>query len=163
MYFKKTKLDGVFTHKLTKSIDFRGFVIENFQKKQISNFKLNFVQDTISFSNKNVLRGLHGDNSTWKLVSVIIGEAYIIVANNDKKSKMYRKWIALTVSKKNLYQILIPPKYALGYLALSKDILVSYKQTSYYGEYKQFTIKYNDKDFNFKWPNRKFKLSKRDQ
>ena len=79
MYFKKTKLDGVFTHKLTKSIDFRGFVIENFQKKQISNFKLNFVQDTISFSNKNVLRGLHGDNSTWKLVSVIIGEAYIYI------------------------------------------------------------------------------------
>lgn len=163
MSFKKTKLDGVFINKLNKNFDSRGFVIENFQKKKISNFKLNFVQDTISFSNKNVLRGLHGDNSTWKLVSLIIGEAFIIVANNDKKSKNYRKWVAFTISKKNLYQILIPPKYALGYLALSKEILVSYKQTSYYGDYKQFTIKHDDKDFNFKWPNRKFKLSKRDQ
>ena len=56
----------------------------------------------------------------------------------------------------------IPPKFAVGYLALSSEIIVNYKQTTYYGDFKQFTIKYNDNNFKFKWPNKKFILSKRD-
>ena len=32
---------------------------------------LNFVQDDISISYKNVLRGVHGDSKTWKLVSCL--------------------------------------------------------------------------------------------
>ena len=33
---------------------------------------------------KNVLRGIHGDNKTWKLVSCLYGSFFLLVVNNDK-------------------------------------------------------------------------------
>ena len=45
-----------------------------------------FIQDDISTSGHNVLRGIHGDSSTWKLVSCLYGEFYLVVVNNDPSS-----------------------------------------------------------------------------
>ena len=163
MYLLKTELKNVNLIKFNQFSDFRGKVIETYIQKNFSNLKIKFVQDTVSISNKNVLRGLHGDYKTWKLISVIFGTSYIIIANNDKKSSQFKKWKSFELSDKNNYQILIPPKFALGYVALSSKLILNYKQTTYYGNYKQFTIKYNDPDFNFNWPNKKFILSKRDK
>lgn len=162
MNFEKTNLRKVYIKKLKKFSDSRGKVVETYLSKNFSKFKINFIQDIFSISKKNVLRGMHGDNKTWKLVSLVSGSAYFIVANNDKKSDQYKKWISFNFSSSNCYQILIPPKFAVGYLALSSEIVVNYKQTTYYGDFKQFTIKYNDSNFKFKWPNKKFILSKRD-
>ena len=163
MCLRETKLKGVYKYRLRKFRDSRGVVTEIYNKKNFTDFKLNFIQDNFSVSKKNVLRGMHGDNTTWKLVTAIKGEVYIIVANNNRNSDHYKKWISFKISEKNYFQILIPPKYALGYLALSDEIVINYKQTTYYGDYKQFTIKYNDPDFNFKWPKKKLILSKRDK
>ena len=89
---KKTKLKNVLVIKPYKFEDLRGSFIEtynlNFFNKKIK--KIKFVQDDISISKKNVLRGIHGDNKTWKLVSCLQGKIYLIVVNNDKKSKDYR-------------------------------------------------------------------------
>ena len=49
---------------------------------------------------------MHGDNKTWKLVS-LVWLTYFIVANNDKKSDQYKKWISFNFSSSNCYQILI--------------------------------------------------------
>ena len=163
MYLLKTELKNVNLIKFNQFSDFRGKVIETYIQKNFSNLKIKFVQDTVSISNKNVLRGLHGDYKTWKLISVIFGASYIIIANNDKKSSQFKKWKSFELSDKNNYQILIPPKFALGYLTLSNKLILNYKQTTYYKNYKQFTIKYNDPSFKFKWPNKKFILSERDK
>ena len=42
------------------------------------------IQDDISISKHNVLRGIHGDNKTWKLISCLYGIFYLLVVNNDK-------------------------------------------------------------------------------
>lgn len=162
---KKTKLKGVLVIKPYKFKDLRGSFLETYNmgdfNKKIK--KIKFVQDDISVSKKNVLRGIHGDNKTWKLVSCILGKIYLIVVNNDKKSKEYKKWISITLSEKNNKQILIPPKFGNAYVALSKKVIYSYKQSTYYDRKSQFTINWKDERYNFKWPIKKPILSDRDK
>ena len=56
-----------------------------------------FIQDDISTSRHNVLRGIHGDASTYKLVSCLYGAFYLVVVNNNPKSAQYRKWLSFNL------------------------------------------------------------------
>tara|TARA_A100001037_G_C15103305_1_gene615085 strand:- start:524 stop:1039 length:516 start_codon:yes stop_codon:yes gene_type:complete len=162
--FKKTKLNGVFEIIQTEFSDFRGKYIEIYNKEFFTKKKkkLNFLQDDISISKKNVLRGIHGDNKTWKLVRCIFGKIFLVVVNNNSKTSQYLKSQTFIVSDKNRKSILIPPKFGNGHLVLSKKCIFHYKQTTYYNFKSQFTLKWNDKRLKIKWPIQKPILSKRD-
>ena len=41
------------------------------QKYKKSGININFREDDFSINKKNVFKGIHGDNNTWKLVSCI--------------------------------------------------------------------------------------------
>tara|TARA_X000000950_G_scaffold287537_1_gene400195 strand:- start:1596 stop:2105 length:510 start_codon:yes stop_codon:yes gene_type:complete len=162
---KKTNLDKVIIiTPPTIFEDFRGKYIETYNKKIYTNsgIKLNFVQDDVSISKKNVLRGIHGDNKTWKLISCLHGKFLLVVVNNDKKSKKYKKYFSIILSEKNRLQVLVPPKHGNGHLVLSDKAIFHYKQTTEYDRKSQFTIMWDDKDYKFKWPIKKPILSKRD-
>jgi len=164
---KKTKLEGVLkiTAPQTFFKDKRGYFIETYNKEYYEEKlpKIKFIQDDISISKKNVLRGFHGDHKTWKLVSCIFGKIFFVVLNCDLKSKSFGKWESFILSHKNYTQILIPPSFGNAYYVLSDSAIFQYKQSSYYsGMEKQFTYKWNDKRFNIKWPCKKPILSKRD-
>jgi len=125
-----------------------------------------FKHDKFSLSKKNVLRGLHGDKKTWKLVSCPFGKFRLVIVNFDNKSKDYLKWKSWILSHKNGLQILIPPNYANGHLCLSESCLFHYK-LSYKGSYvdvnKQFSLRWNDPKIKIKWGVKKPILSKRDR
>ncbi len=143
--------------------DFRGFYWTSW-KKGLG--KIKFKHDKFSLSKKNVLRGLHGDSKTWKLVSCPYGKFLLVVVNCNKNSKHYLKWRSWILSHKNGIQILIPPNYANGHLCLSKECLFHYK-LSYKGSYidadKQFSLRWNDPKLKIKWNIKKPILSKRDK
>lgn len=166
MILKKTKLSGVIKFKLNPFKDHRGEYIELFNKNLFNKTKLkiNFIQDDISISKKNVLRGIHGDYKTWKLITCLHGEFVLLVVNNIKNHKEYKKFQIFKLSDKNNIQILIPPGFGNGHYVLSKKTIFHYKQSTMYDRKSQFTIKWNDKNFKFKWP---FKakpiISKRDE
>ena len=40
----------------------------------------------------NVLRGLHGDIKSWKLVTCVFGEVFQVVVDTRPESKNYLKW-----------------------------------------------------------------------
>ena len=64
--------------------DHRGFYWTSWNNRD--HYKnLNFNHDKFSVSKKNVLRGLHGDNKTWKLISCVYGKIYFVVVNFNKK------------------------------------------------------------------------------
>ena len=66
------------------------------------------------------------------------------------------------LSDKNNLQILVPPKYGVAHLVLSKNAVLGYKQSTLYGKVKQFTINYKSPCLNFKWKSKKIRVSKRD-
>ncbi len=161
----KTKLNGALLIKPDVFEDFRGQYIETYNEEiyKKNGIDIKFVQDDISVSQKNVLRGIHGDNQTWKLVSCLYGKFYLVVANCDEGSKNFGKWQAFTLSDENRLQVLIPPKHGNAHLILSDVAIFHYKQSTYYqGMEKQFTYKYNDPRFKIWWPIKNPIVSQRD-
>jgi dTDP-4-dehydrorhamnose 3,5-epimerase len=162
---KKTKLKDVLIIKPpTIFKDFRGKYIETYNNKiyQKNSINIKFIQDDVSVSKKNVLRGIHGDNKTWKLVSCLYGSFYLVVLNYDRKSKSFGNYISIVLSDKNNLQVLIPPKHGNGHFVLSKQAIFHYKQNTLYEKKSQFTVKWNDPRFKIRWPTKNPILSKRD-
>ena len=96
-----TKLESVLLIKPpTVFEDFRGHYIETYNRNAYftAGIPIDFIQDDISISHRHVLRGIHGDTKTWKLVSCLQGSFYMIVVNNDPNSSQYREWAAFTLS-----------------------------------------------------------------
>jgi dTDP-4-dehydrorhamnose 3,5-epimerase len=161
-----TSLNGVkLIHPSTNFEDFRGSYVEVYNRELFLNAGINedFIQDDISTSTRNVLRGIHGDQETAKLVSCLHGAFYLIVVNQDKDSPEFGKWESFTLSDKNRLQVLIPPKFGNGHLVLSESAIFHYKQTTNYNRASQFTILWNDPKFNFWWPVKNPILSRRDE
>lgn len=159
----KTKIKTVKIIKLDQFKDFRGKYIETFNKKKYQkNFGINFVQDDFSYSKKNILRGFHGDGGTWKLFTCVGGKIQFAVINFNKKDKNYLKNFSIILDGNDNLQILVPPKHGVAHLVLSDNALLNYKQSTYYQTFKQFTINYQSKIFNFKWLSKKIITSKRD-
>lgn len=162
--FEKTKLDGVFIIKPSVFEDFRGEHIEIYNEKIYEEcVNTRFIQDNISVSTKHVLRGIHGDDTTWKLISCLYGRFYLVVIDYNKYSKNFGKWQGFTISDKNRYQVLVPPKFGNGHLVLSDSAIFHYKQSMYYDPKSQFTIKWNDPKFNIWWPIKSPIISQRDE
>jgi dTDP-4-dehydrorhamnose 3,5-epimerase len=165
MQVEKTKLDGVLLIKLDVFEDFRGQYVETYNEdlyKQ-NGVDVKFKQDDISVSTQHVLRGVHGDGETWKLISCLYGSFYLVVVNNDNASPQYKKWQGFTLSDTNRQQILVPPKFGNGHVVLSDKAIFHYKQNTYYNPKGQFTIIWNDADYGMWWPIKNPIVSRRDE
>jgi dTDP-4-dehydrorhamnose 3,5-epimerase len=140
--------------------DFRGELYTLF-KQEDSN--LIFNHDKVSVSRKNVLRGLHGDSKSWKLITCLAGEVMLVVVDNRKDSHNYLKWDSIILTAKNRKSVLVPPMFANGHLVLSEEATFFYKW-SYPGNYPdvedQFTLKWDS--LGIHWPISNPILSKRD-
>ena len=160
-----TRLEGVrVISPPTNFEDFRGSYVELYNKELFHSAGLtqDFIQDDISTSSKHVLRGIHGDQDTWKLVSCLEGSFYLLVVNQDESSPQFGKWESFTLSDRNRLQVLVPPKFGNGHVVLSDSAIFHYKQTTTYNRASQFTILWNDPKFDFWWPVKTPILSQRD-
>jgi dTDP-4-dehydrorhamnose 3,5-epimerase len=162
---RKTNLDGVLQIKLDVFEDFRGEYIETYNEALYlkHGIDVKFIQDDISVSSRNVLRGIHGDSETWKLISCLHGKFYLVVVNGDSGSGGFGKWQSFVLSEKNRMQVLVPPMYGNAHLVLSETAIFHYKQSTYYDRSKQFTYKWDDPKFDIWWPIDNPILSQRDQ
>jgi dTDP-4-dehydrorhamnose 3,5-epimerase len=162
----KTKLDGVLLIKPpTIFEDIRGTYVELYNEKLYNEAGINvkFVEDDISVSSRHVLRGIHGDADTWKLISCLHGKFYLVVVNWDEDSPQFGQWDSFVLSEHNRLQVLVPAKFGNGHLVLSDQAIFHYKQSSYYNRVGQFTILWNDPQLNIWWPVKNPIVSRRDE
>ena len=167
----KTNLKNVLLFQLEHFEDHRGnytqlYHMADYQKMigEQTGEDIEFLEDDYAGSCKNVLRGIHGDDRTWKLVTCLYGKFYIVVVNCDEKSPDFGKWQNFLLTKENGKQLLIPPKYGHAYQVLSEQAVFNYKQTCYYkGMTNQFTYKWDDPRFKIWWPIKTPILSQRDE
>ncbi len=165
MKVEKTRLPHVLKINLDVFTDHRGKYIETYNEKLYHDMGIqtHFVQDDISVSGKNVLRGLHGDDRTWKLISCLYGKFLLAVVNCNLESDDFGKWQTFTLSDTNHSQVLVPPKYANGHLVQSEKAIFHYKQSTYYeGAKNQFTYRWDEPMFEILWPIKNPILSSRD-
>ena len=106
-------------------------------------------------SRKNVLRGLHGDDETWKYISCVWGEIYLAVVDNRPHSANYLKWDSFTITDRNHLSVLVPPGFVNGHLCLSEECLFHYAQSypsNYVDVERQEVLKWNDVRLGIDWP-----------
>jgi|TARA_B110000495_G_C23009755_1_gene597080 dTDP-4-dehydrorhamnose 3,5-epimerase len=162
MKLLKTKISGpkIIKSKIFK--DSRGFLKEVYQKRVIPN--LNFPFDVMSYSKKNVLRGLHiqTKNPQAKIITVTHGKIFDVVVDLRKTSKSFGKYVGIIISDKDDYSFYIPEGFAHGFLCLSKECTVNYKCSNYREPKYERTLSWNDEDVKIKWPVKKPILSHKD-
>ena len=142
--------------------DNRGFLKETFQNKVINK---KFPFDIMSFSKKNVLRGLHIQtvNSQAKLITVTYGKIFDVAVDLRKNSKTFGKYVSIVISHNDEFSFYIPEGFAHGFVCLSKNCTVNYKCSNYRHAKSERTISWDDKDLNIKWPIKKPILSVKDR
>ena len=158
----KTKFNNLVLLKKHKFLDSRGYFQELVMEK---NIKKNFPFHVMSFSKKNIIRGLHiqTKNPQGKFITVIKGKIFDVVVDLRKNSKTYGKYYSKILSEKNSLSIYIPPGFAHGFCTLDKENFVIYSCTQYRNVKSEIGIKYNDQDLNIKWPIKKPILSIKDK
>ena len=150
----------IIKHKSYK--DKRGYFKELLIEKDIRK-KFPFL--VMSYSKKNVIRGLHLQQrkSQGKFVTVIKGKIYDVVIDLRKKSKTFGKKYSIILSENNCNSIYVPEGFAHGFCALDKDNYVVYSCTNYRDKQSEIGIKFDDKKLNINWPTRSPILSKKDK
>lgn len=138
-------------------VDSRGFFYESFNQKafnQATGLNETFVQDNLSHSIHNVLRGLHYQvqNPQGKLVQVMVGEIFDVAVDLRQSSPSFGHWVATTLSAANRLQHWIPPGLAHGFLVTSVSADVLYKTTAHYAPNHERTIHWNDATIDIQWP-----------
>ena len=158
----KTKFKDLFIFKNKSFKDKRGYFKELLKEKQL---KKKFPFTVMSFSRKNVIRGLHiqTKKKQGKFISVIKGRIFDIALDLRKGSKTFGKYYSCILSENNSKSIYIPPGFAHGFCALDKENYIIYSCTQYRNATSEKAIKYNDKKLNIKWPTKKPMVSKKDQ
>jgi len=126
---------------------------------------LHFKHDKFSISKKNVLRGIHGDHKSWKLVSCVSGKILQVVVDMRKNSSTYLSYECFDLGSHNHQMVLIPPGLGNAFYVKSEYATYHYK-LAYQGDYvdadEQFTVTWDDPRINIDWPSNNPILSERD-
>ena len=103
----KTKFKGLVIYKKNTYKDKRGYFRELFLNRQI---KEKFPFDAMSYSKKNVLRGLHLQlrNKQSKYVNVLKGKIFDVCVDCRKNSKTFGKYFSIYLSDKENSSLSIP-------------------------------------------------------
>lgn len=166
MEILETKLAGVLILEPRVYHDSRGYFFETFQSERYQELGLphHFVQDNLSHSVKDVVRGLHYqlERPQGKLVHVSHGCVMDIIVDIRLSSKTFGESICIELSDQNHRQVYIPPGYAHGYCTLSDKATFVYKCTDYYHPPSERGIIWNDPDLTISWPIENAILSQKD-
>ena len=115
----ETELSGVFVIEFDIQNDSRGYFFEIYRRNRFEELGLAmpFVQENISYSQGNVLRGLHFQEpfAQGKLVSVIQGTIYDVAVDIRPASPTFKKWIGINLSPELGKMLWIPPGFAHGF------------------------------------------------
>lgn len=134
--------------------DKRGYFYESWQAKRFVDVGLNvdFVQDNLSYSKKNVVRGMHFQvkSAFDQLVTVTLGTIFDVVVDLRQASPSFGQWFGLELDASKVQQLYIPAGFAHGFCVLSIDAMVQYKCTGYYHPQDEGGLHWQS--VNIPWP-----------
>ena len=156
MKFIKTKLSGLIIIEPKVFLDDRGYFYESYNKVVFNqnNIYSEFVQDNISKSKKDVVRGLHYQrepHAEVKLVRCLRGAIWDVVVDLRDKSKTFGKWFGTVLSDENRTMMYVPKGFAHGFISLKPNSEILYMVSSFYSSKSESTLIWSDKKVGIKW------------
>lgn len=160
-------IPGLKLIRLTAFEDDRGFFKECYRKPRYVEFGIEaeFVQDNLSFSKQNVIRGMHYQTEPGqaKLVSVLHGKIFDVAVDIRPDSPYFGKWTGVYLEADKHEQLFIPIGFAHGFCVMSPEgAHVHYKVSSVYDPSTEKTFRFDDPHVDIKWPIPNPSLSPRD-
>lgn len=137
--------------------DDRGYFLERYSQAAYKQIVVDceFIQDNFSRSRKNVLRGLHFQESPYqqdKLVWVTSGVVFDVAVDLRKDSPTFGRWQSVILSDKECNCFFIPKGFAHGFVALSEQVDLCYKVSAPYSGEHDAGIIWNDPEIKIDWP-----------
>jgi dTDP-4-dehydrorhamnose 3,5-epimerase len=136
----KTEIEGCYLVTYKTFHDERGYFGVPYNRDEFNNqigYNVDFVQDNMSYSSKNVIRGLHfqtGEYEQAKLVTCTLGRVLDVVVDIRKNSRTYGKVIKVELGLGLERQLFIPRGCAHGFSVLSDKAI-----------FASLLLDYNDK------------------
>lgn len=169
MIFKETSLNGAYIVELDPIEDDRGFFARSWCKDEFYKHKLNtkLIQCNISFNKlKGTLRGMHFQVKPYeeaKLVRCTRGAIYDVIIDMRTSSRTFLKWVGIELTEDNRRALYIPEGFAHGFQTLEDNSEVFYQMSEEYHPECARGIRWNDPEFNIKWPLDVSKISYKDE
>ncbi len=157
MQFIQTSIPDIWIIQPKVLGDSRGYFFESWREDEFKAHigAVHFVQENESKSFKGVLRGLHyqrGEHAQAKLVRVVKGTVVDVAVDCRRSSSTFGEYVAVELSGENHRQLFIPRGFAHGFIALSEEVIFTYKVDNYYNAASEETILWNDSQLNIEWP-----------
>ncbi len=147
--------------------DDRGFFLETFRRSWLEDqgIDVRFVQDNMSRSKKNTLRGLHYQltNPQAKLVMVSRGAVLDVAVDIRRGSPTFGKYVSAELSEENKKLMYIPAGFAHGFKVLTETADFQYKCSTYYDPTSEKAVLWSDPDINVNWEAENPILSEKDK
>ncbi len=156
MKILKTHISGLVLFETKIFEDERGTFCEIFNEEIQDRLGQNiqFVQDNLSVSKKNVLRGLHFQVPPYaqgKLVRVIRGSVIDVAVDLRKKSPTFGHYEKFLLTESNNRCLYIPEGFAHGFASLEDCSTLFYKCTKAYNKDADRVLLWNDPNLNIDW------------
>jgi len=114
-----------------------------------------FVQENLSRSQKDVIRGLHLQRPPMaiaKLVRCSRGRILDVAVDLRRASPTFKAHVAVELDEEGSRMLFVPIGFAHGFAVLSDFAEVQYKTSGYYSPAHEVTIRFDDPAISVPWP-----------
>lgn len=157
MEIEKYHINGLLSFTPRRFEDERGVFFESFNQKRFEELvgrSVSFVQDNVSHSRKNVIRGLHFQrppHAQGKLVRISRGSVLDVAVDLRTSSPTYGEHVVVKLDATNGKCFWIPEGFAHGFIALEEMTIFHYKCTDYYHPECEDALLWNDESLQIDW------------
>ena len=134
--------------------DARGYFKETYSRDKYAALGMEdvWVQDSVSRSARNVIRGMHYDMRMAKLVQALAGRIYDVIVDMREGSATYKRWQGFELTADNHMQLYVPKGFAHGFLALDDVNIVQYKMSAHFDPTHERILSWKDPSVGIDWP-----------
>lgn len=147
--------------------DDRGYFFESYRESVLREAGIDdhFVQDNVSKSYKNTIRGLHYqiENPQAKLVQCVKGSILDVAVDLRQDSPSFGNYVAYKLSDVSKRMLYVPVGFAHGFSVLSDEAIVSYKCSDYYNAEVERGLRWDDPLIRIHWDVARPILSEKDR
>lgn len=153
---RQLSIPGAFVAEPRRADDHRGWFFESWRESDYAaaGVEAPFVQDNLSCSLRNVVRGLHyqAQGAQGQLVTIVTGRVFDVIVDMRLVSPTFGHHETRILDEAAPAQFYMPPGVAHGYCVLSDSAILHYKCTKYYDPTTERGLRWNDPSVAIAWP-----------
>ena len=154
--FAKMNLEGAYIIDCFFVGDNRGGFSKYYERDTYKESGIDFNPNEtfLSYSSRNVVRGLHFqlNRPQAKLVTVVSGCAWDVIVDLRPNSKTFKQVETVELSSENKRVVYIPKGFAHGFLALADHTAMLYQCEGKYDKETDTGIRFDCPEIGIKWP-----------